>query len=642
MKKDTAANNPSPISPTSYLTSDQRSVIRNQYELRSQETSSLISPASYLKRKTTYRFTLIELLVVIAIFAGLPLGAVEKKAVPVPAYPMEIEVVCGSPDSAEKADLKFLPLPPGKNVAFSCRWDDSNPRHLRMKRLMQKYGYKATFYITWPDTKFRQSVLPELCKDGFTVGNHTKSHDYLPMYTPNGIFYEMITARILHETLTGQTETAFIFPYGLYESRFYPDAVLAISSCLRRTGMLGGPDHATKRLSYRPDNEFFSHGGRSISPGDNHTRADKFDADVKRCLPESGKTAHLTLGVHVWHSDADFLELEKGLKKYSGREDWWFCNENEFLAYSYMLRHARVTGKKHNGKTVTFTLEMPCPEYLGSLTPLWAQCDGKNIEIKHTRNVPDKIAESSPKEGITPVFPGLRTKLSFPSPDRVRFEAENSGSPLNDVRLLLRLPPDFAEETLFCRVDSISGNYSKEWTVTPNPAGQSSGIQFTALQIDFNRDGSPGRLWVSRLQKKKPAPSPAKIICSNRQFSPQELEALARPGTESAGFVPIWHPLNYRETAFRVPGKIRNKKSLTVLMDFTGGRKMSLQGDLPKTVYCNGRKLVRGKDGVHFEAPAGNCRILLQYGESKRIIDRLHLILNADSRQNLRGSQTGK
>ena len=593
-------------------------------------------------RRKFARLEFLALTVSAWILSGSPLPAGEKKAVPVPAYRMAIEVECDSPDSAEKADLTFLPLPPGKNVAFSCRWDDSNPRHLRMKRLMQKYGYKATFYITWPNDKFRQEILPELCKDGFTVGNHTRTHDYVPMFTPNGVFYEMITARILHETLTGQTETAFIFPYGLSESRFYPDAVPAISSCLRRTGMLGGPDHATKRLNYRPDNEFFSHEGRSISPGDRNTRAEKFDADVNRWLPKPGKTAHLTLGVHVWHSDADFLELEKALKKYAGRADWWFCNENEFLAYSYMLRHARVIGKKSDGKIVTFTLEMPCPEYLGSLTPLWAQCNGKNIEIRHTRKLPAKIAESSSKDGTAPAFPGLRTKLSFPAPDRIRFEAENSGAPLNDVRLFLRLPPDFAEETLFCRVDRISGKYSKEWTVTPNPAGQSSGIQFTALQIDFTRGGSPGRLWVSRLQNKPAAPSPAKIICSNRQFSPQELEALARPETDAAGFVPILHPLNYRETAFRVPGKIRNKKSLTVLMDFQGGRKMTLQGDLPEAVYCNGRKLARGKDGLRFEAPAGNCRLLLKYGESKRIIDRLHLILTTDERQNLRGRQTGK
>jgi len=69
---------------------------------------------------------------------------------------------------------------------------------------------------------------------------------------------------------------------------------------------------------------------------------------------------------------------------------------------------------------------------------------------------------------------------------------------------------------------------------------------------------------------------------------------------------------------------------------------MSLQGDLPETVYCNGRKFAHGKDGLHFEVPAGKCRLLLKYGESKKIIDRLQLILTPDERQNLRGHQTGK
>ena len=52
-------------------TSDQSSVIRNQYRLRRKDTSSLIPHLSYLKRETQHHFTLIELLIVIAIIAIL-------------------------------------------------------------------------------------------------------------------------------------------------------------------------------------------------------------------------------------------------------------------------------------------------------------------------------------------------------------------------------------------------------------------------------------------------------------------------------------------------------------------------------------------------------------------------------------------
>jgi len=534
-----------------------------------------------------------------------------------PACELRIKVECASPEAAERAELKFLPLPPGKTVAFSCRWDDTNTRHLRMKRLMLKYGYKGTFYITDPNAAYIRDILPELCKDGCTVGNHTLSHFHLPMMTPNGIFYEMLGARIRHETLTGQTETAFIFPYGSAGSAFFPEVEDVIAGCLRRTGILGGPDAPMTRLNQRPGNEFFNTEGCNIRPGDRNTKAEKFDADVRRSLPKAGRTAHLTLGVHVWHSDADFVELEKALKKHAGRPDWWYCSENEFLAYAHMFRHSRIIGKKRDGRTLFFTLEVPCPEYLGSTTPLWARCDGKEIEIRHTRKLPQRIAAALPT-GSVPEFPDFDAKLFRPASDRIRFEAENRGAPLRDVRLILRLPPEFVEETLCCHVGDISGKFSKEWQVHPNPKRRSSGKMLTALQIDFTRDGSGGRIWVSRTEE-KPARPVAEVFASSRRFSPQELKELARPGTAPAGFLPIPHRLGDRETTLRIPRKIIGAGNpLTLLMDFQGGAKMTLRGNLPDaTILCNGEKVETGGGTVRFDAPPGKCRLLLQYGKSK-------------------------
>ena len=557
------------------------------------------------------------------IAVGFSLSAIE----PLPSYEVKIQVDCATPEAAKQAKLKFLPLPPGKNVAFSCRWDDNNPRHPRMKKLMVKHGYKGTFYLTAVNPKYKQVVLGELCKDGCTIGNHTVNHTYLPQLTPNGVHYEMLAARIQHETLSGQTENAVAFPFSCFQWRFYPDAPDIISSCLRRCGVLGGPDWAVTLLNRRPDNELFNHDGRMIRPGDRNTKPEIFDRQVKNFLPRKGKTVHLTLGIHVWHSDADFLKLEESLKKYAHRPDWWYCNENEFLAYSYMYRHTRITGKKTDGKKAVFSLALPCPEYLGSETPLWAECAGKTIEIRHTRKVPVTIGTADPK-GKVAAFPGVRAEISFPAPNRIRFDAENTGAPLKDVRLVLRLPPDFTEETLYLHAGDIAGKYSKEWTVTPNPAGMSAGKQLTAFQADFTRDGVPGRIWVSRLQViENTVPGIAQIRCSSREFSDEELKQLAAPETEldPAVFLPVQNRINYRGTMYHIPEKIRSKNSLTVLLDFPGGKKMTLKGDLSTVVYCNGKLLKTEKGILSFDAPSGKCRILLRYGKTKR--DRLQLIL---------------
>jgi len=546
-----------------------------------------------------------------------------------PVYEVQIAVSCDSEQAAEKAKLNFLPLPPGKNVAFSCRWDDNNPSDIRMKKLMQKYGYKGTFYLLIPKGKFKKNVMPELHKDGFTIGNHTLHHYNLSLLTPNGIFYEMLQARILLETLSGQTLTAFIFPGGSFRNVFYPEIPDIVGSCLRRTGMLGGPDNATTWLNKQPGNEFFTPEGGIIYPGDRNTSAAKFDAHVKRSMPSVGKTAHMTLGIHVWHSDKDFAELEKAMKKHSARQDWWYCNENEFLAYSYMFRYAKVTGKKVQGKTAVFTLQLPCPEYLGSETPLWAECCGKNIEIKHTRKSPEKIVAAA-ADGSNKLLPQLNTKISFTAPNRIRFEAVNNGKELEDVRLLLRLPPEFAEETLFVYVGKLSGKYQKDWQLTPATAWKSSGTQLTALQMDLVCNGKKYRIWVTDTREiKNKVDSSTKIFCAAGNFTGAEQEKLSLSDTPlpPERFFAAEHQLNYRETVFKVPAKAVNKKSLTVIVEFSGGKKMLLRGNLPKEVYCNGKKLKTVRNTLKFDAPAGKCRILMQYLEQRRALKHIQLIL---------------
>ena len=213
------------------------------------------------------------MLAVAAVIALLPLGAAEQVK---NLYPVTVGVECSSAAEAQKAQLKFLPYPPGKKVAFSCRWDDSNVNNARMKKLMAKYGFKGTFYLINISSEYRKKVLPELLADGCSIGNHTLHHGYLPLMTPNGVNNEILGARILHESISDRPENAFVFPYGKISWPFLTDSEQIIASCMRRAGVLGGPDRGSFQLNKLPGYEFYSPEGKLVCPGDRDTKTEKF------------------------------------------------------------------------------------------------------------------------------------------------------------------------------------------------------------------------------------------------------------------------------------------------------------------------------------------------------------------------------
>ena len=99
-------------------------------------------------------------------------------------------------ETAKAAKLELLPLPEGKSFAFSTRWDDSNPNHVRMAELLAKHGFKATFYLCSTSRKgFYSDVLPQLIRKGHSIGNHTLNHRNLATLIPNEVARQILQER---------------------------------------------------------------------------------------------------------------------------------------------------------------------------------------------------------------------------------------------------------------------------------------------------------------------------------------------------------------------------------------------------------------------------------------------------------------
>ena len=93
------------------------------------------------------------------------------------------------PDEASAGGCRIsaAPLPCRKKLAFSCRWDDNNPAHLRMHGLMCRYGFRGTFYLNdlglIPPTvyNFLQSLIRAFRSSGWHYENKKTADMAMPV-----------------------------------------------------------------------------------------------------------------------------------------------------------------------------------------------------------------------------------------------------------------------------------------------------------------------------------------------------------------------------------------------------------------------------------------------------------------------------
>jgi len=116
--------------------------------------------------------------------------------------------------------------PEGRAVAVSLSFDDARPSQIdTLLPLLNKYGVKATFYVTPQNLPPRISEWRELVAAGHEVGNHTVSHpcsinfkfcraNGLEEYSLDRMESEILDCNRQIETLLGVTPQTFAYPCG--------------------------------------------------------------------------------------------------------------------------------------------------------------------------------------------------------------------------------------------------------------------------------------------------------------------------------------------------------------------------------------------------------------------------------------------
>jgi peptidoglycan/xylan/chitin deacetylase (PgdA/CDA1 family) len=554
-------------------------------------------------------------------------GLFAGKAERIPTCSVEVSVDCGTPEKAAGSSLSFLPLPEGKKVAFSCRWDDSTPSHLRTLALMKKYGYKGTFYLTDSGRReFWEKVFPYLHRDGFTVGNHTSGHLELPLLTPDRLHKEILLWNITLECRSQQPVTVLVIPYGKIRSPWIPGVPELIGRTVRSTGLIGGADISPVLYKHYglKESEFFT--PRLIAPGDKNPSFERFETQLRRHLA-SGAYPFITLGIHSLHTDAGLKELGRALKKYAGNPQWWYCNANEYSAYRFMALNSCVKGKKVKGSKAVFTVELPSPFFLGSNTPLWGACAGKIFPIPHTGKMPEKIVLAG-KNGRVPGLPDLTVVLSSAADGKFLYTLRNSGEPLENVTLTLHLPPRFQQP--FCRqqTDKIKGKQQFQWEIKRNASLPRSGQELVALSLDFTCKGRQIRVWSLLKPGAEKTVQDRRLYISMKNFSADQLRSLsAAREVLSKDFSAVKHLPGWRPDAWRirVPQKSDMGKKITCVLEFENAGAVIPKGNFPKHLYFDGRKL--NSSGSVLQCGTGKQRLVFTLPGQKRAADNYYFHL---------------
>ncbi|MDO4570899.1 MAG: polysaccharide deacetylase family protein [Planctomycetia bacterium] len=288
-------------------------------------------------------------------------------------YEQEFVVEFATEQEAAQATAQALELPPGKTLAISSRWDDTNNEHLLMTKTLRENGWKGTFLLNGFNDHFVANIVEPILADGNSVGVHTFTHPHLETVSINRTFYELLGNRVDIETRTNSCVSSMTFPFGLRDTD-NPSLSTAAEQgeAIRRAGILGGGEYATiAEIMGLSVEEFIS--THLIRANDRDPNAEQFAREFENAKKRIAEGKNfcgpiIALGVHSWqrkvHADG-FDRLSKIIATESNKAEYWYCNADEYIAYRMEYLNSAISKVRQEGTRVTFRVSRIMPFELG-------------------------------------------------------------------------------------------------------------------------------------------------------------------------------------------------------------------------------------------------------------------------------------
>ena len=448
------------------------------------------------------------------------------------SYRQNIHVTFKSAAAAGQARLVLVPLYHDLRAAFSTRMDDTNAGSLHVAEVMAKHGQKGTFYLNrlqawWEDNAWTGAAMsgnpaqefpPRLLAGGNSLGGHTISHEYLPALSKNSAFREIMGIRVALEVQTGSPILSFTYPYVSFRSEVRDGCDRRdLEAMLLRSGYYQLAEHRynAERDSGLQDGVFVI--------CDNDTDGGRYtEAVLTRPWAEQERPLFLVTmhpWVHAW-GGPEFPKLAEIYRKWSGRKDWWYCNQNQYAAYRYQALHSTLQASVE-GNVLRAVLTRPDPLDLSDWTPLTLKVEGvapgevvavacADAEVQPVAlegpyafdlchdgkrgAIESYAATDNPKnsdqfEGAAGGAEGLRALLYRKGRVLTLALRNESGQALKDLRVVFRLPLRWEEGVVRKHVGSLAAGAATTLEVSLTERADAEhyidGTEYDVAQVDF-------------------------------------------------------------------------------------------------------------------------------------------------------------
>ena len=437
-----------------------------------------------------------------------------------PSYEQEVLATFGTPDEAASASCSAAALPDDARLAFSCRWDDTTPAHLKKGEMMCRAGVRGSFYFTGNDTSgFIGKGGKALMTMGHSIGNHTIHHAFFMERNLNWAFRDIVLNRILLETNLQHSVNSFVAPYGWRQDCVDPGHERLLARCLVASGHILSRDNPQSwtdmgMAEWMPSWRF--------SADDRHPDRGKFVDGLKKMI--GGAESHplapcVTFGTHSWCDEDGLARQEQWLKELCLHPDWCQLNDWEYGAYCYQVLHGCIDRIGVDGRTARFRVRRFAPASLGDRIPLSLKFSvppqsvtAAGAELARGGRGTWTLPHDSDRReivrfacangaGETSAFPGLRLVVRPNERQGVLSVRLENGSPetLRRLSFAAAIPPLWSVRRVTESVDELASGAVFERTFALGDRSRADygyGVAFYPVSVDFDRAGRTSRLWA--------------------------------------------------------------------------------------------------------------------------------------------------